>query len=235
MLSAFLPRASSKPWNLVPSRADTVEAHRGWAVPWRIPWVNAPASPSSGGSFWKAFCLLLSVQPSYALSNTSACLLYQLAPFAQGPAAGESTPVIHPLTQGEVVSPPPVSLSLSLSHTHTHQSYSKFPEKGSDWQILGQMTSLNLIECDKELGSWYPVWLPALPHSAGEGTGCHCDLVRYYNGAIISVLLTLLCATSHWRILLKCRSGVTGGADVSTQSILCVAKEDTLSPLQSTK
>ena len=51
-----------------------------------------------------------------------------------------------------------LSFSLSLTHTHTHthtkkKSYSKFPEKGSDWPTLGHMIRLNPIKCDKELWS----------------------------------------------------------------------------------
>ena len=73
------------------------------------------------------------------------------------------------------------------THTHTHTHTSPIPnqEKGSDWPVSGQITSLNPNKHNMELGSRHPTGLQAPLHPAGEGTGCPCDLVRYYSESII--------------------------------------------------
>ena len=75
------------------------------------------------------------------------------------------------------------------AHTHTHTHTSPIPnqEKGSDWPVPGQITSLNPNKHDMELGSRHPTGLQGPLHPAGEGTGCPCDLVRYCSESIIHV------------------------------------------------
>ena len=93
-----------------------------------------------------------------------------------------SRPAIHKLPKEKVYTHP---------STHTHNTHtSPVPisqEKSSDWPVLGQITSLNPHKHDVEPGSRHPTGLQAPLHSAGEGTGYHCDLVRYYNESIVSV------------------------------------------------
>ena len=194
MFSAFLPGVSSKLWSLF-HQEQTQQKHTEdgrclGGSHGRMPLLHGPQADHSGRH---SACFAVYGQATHCQTHLLLSSVYQLASFTQGPAAGErrsipSRPVIHQLPKEKVYACSGTrarARARARTHTHTHTSPIPNQEKGSDWPVSGQITSLNPNKHNMELGSRHPTGLQAPLHPAGEGTGCPCDLVRYYSESII--------------------------------------------------